>query len=171
MDYDPNEADKEILRDRKRIESYQTGAIHKLLRRVEKKSYHKDIRTALHGYKPVNEWESKLIDSMLGGMEFLNPKKPIMDYDYDPYFEEDPDIRPVRLNRQICIVYEDDDIVTRTLIDCINSDYRKSYEIIPVTTMKLTPDTESLFKISDEYPERFFQWSDKFINIIRNFES
>lgn len=103
---------------------------------------------------------------MLDGMEFLNPKKPIMHYAYDPYYEDDPDIRPVSLHRQICIVYEDDDIVTRTLIDFINSDYRGSYEIIPVTTMKLTPDTESLFKISDEYPERFFQWADKFINII-----
>lgn len=103
---------------------------------------------------------------MLDGMEFLNPKKPIMHYAYDPYYEDDPDIRPVGLHRQICIVYEDDDIVTMTLIDFINSDYRESYEIIPVTTMKLTPDTESLFKISDEYPERFFQWADKFINII-----
>lgn len=170
-EHDTNETDKEIIKDRKRIESYQTGAINKLLKRVETKSYHDDIHTALHDYKPVSAWESKLIDAMLDGMEFLDPKKPIMDYDYDPYFEEEPDIYPVRLHRQICIVYEDDDIVTRTLIDFINSDYRESYEIIPVTTMKLTPDTKSLFKISDEYPERFFQWSDKFINIIRNFES
>ena len=80
-------------------------------------------------------------------------------------------VRPVDLHRQIDIVYEEDDIVTRTLIDFINSDYQESYEIIPVTTMKLTPKTESLFKISDEYPERFFQWSDKFIDIISNFES
>lgn len=108
---------------------------------------------------------------MLDGMEFLEPKKPIMHYAYDPYYDNDPDIRPVGLHRQICIVYEEDDIVTRTLIDFINSDYQESYEIIPVTTMKLTPKTESLFKISDEYPERFFQWSDKFINIISNLES
>lgn len=171
MDYDTNEADKEIIRDRKRIESYQSGAIHKLLRRVESKSYHNDIHTALHGYKPVNAWELKFIDAMLDGMEFLEPKKPIMHYAYDPYYDDDPDICPVDLHRQICIVYEEDDIVTRTLIDFINSDYQESYEIIPVTTMKLTPKTESLFKISDEYPERFFQWSDKFINIISNLES
>ncbi len=170
-DYDPDDADKDVARDRKRIESYQTGEIWRLLRRIEKKSYHDDIQTALHDYKPVNAWELKLIDAMLDGMEFLDPKKPIMRYAYDPYHEDDPDIRPVALDRQICIVYEGNDIVTRTLIDFINSDYQESYEITPVTTMTLNPHTESLFKISDEYPERFFKWSDKFIDIISNFES
>ena len=83
MDYDPNEEDKVIIRDKKRIESYKTGAIHRLLRRIEKKSYHDDIHNALHSYKPVNEWESKFIGAMLDGMEFLNPKKQIMNYSYD----------------------------------------------------------------------------------------
>lgn len=170
-DYDTDGADKDAVRDRKRIASYQTGTIFRLLRRIEKKSYHDDIHAALRGYKPVNTWESRLIDAMLDGMEFLNPEKPIMHYAYDPYYEDEPDIRPVSLERQICIVYEDDDIVTRTLIDFINSDYQESYEIVPMTTMMLTPEIESLFKISDEYPEHFFQWSDRFISIIRNFES
>ena len=93
MDYDTIEADKEIIRDRKRIESYQSGAIHKLLRRVESKSYHNDIHTALHDYKPyVNAWESEFIDAMLDGMEFLEPKKPIMHYAYDPYYDDDQDL-------------------------------------------------------------------------------
>ena len=37
-----------------------------------------------------------------------------------------------------------------------------------ITTMALSPETDSLFKMEDDYPERFFKWSDKFINHISN---
>ena len=40
-----------------------------------------------------------------------------------------------------------------------------TYDIIPATTLALSPETEKLFCM-DDYPERFLQWADKFINII-----
>lgn len=167
-DYEDDELDKDRLRDKRRINSYQTGAIHKLLTRIQRTSYHDDLLEALRGYCPRSEWESQLIEAMEEGIEFTKPKKPIMHYGYDPFYMEDPDIRPIDLERQICVVYEDDDIVTRTLIDLINSDYQESYEILPASTMKLTPHTESLFKMTDDYPDRFFKWADRFIRITNN---
>lgn len=166
-DYDPKDPDPEQRQDRRRIESYQKGVIYTLLRRVDRKSYHDDIPGALRSYTPQNGWESKLINAMLDGLEFLNPEKAIMEYAYDPFYEEEPDIRPISLDRQICVVYEEDDIVTRIMTDYINSDYQESYEILPISTLKLTPQTESLFTVTDKYPERFFQWADRFISIIR----
>ena len=92
-----------------------------------------------------------------------------MEYSYDPFREDEPDIYPVSLERQICLVYDNDDIVTETIIDFINSDMQQSYEIVPMATLALTPRTESLFKVTDDYPERFFKWADKFIYIINSY--
>lgn len=60
------------------------------------------------------------------------------------------------------------DIVTESLEEQYNSERLETYDLIPVTTMALSPETDSLFKMEDDYPERFFKWSDKFINHISN---
>lgn len=57
------------------------------------------------------------------------------------------------------------DLVTDYLVNCYNSHSRETYDIIPVTTLALSPETGELFRM-DDYPERFFKWADKFINII-----
>ena len=51
------------------------------------------------------------------------------------------------------------------LTDYYNSYSRETYDIVPITTYDLSPETEELFHM-DDYPERFFQWAEKFINII-----
>ena len=51
-----------------------------------------------------------------------------------------------------------------------NSESQETYDLIPVTTMEISPDTDSLFKMEDDYPERFFRWADKLINHISNKE-
>lgn len=56
-------------------------------------------------------------------------------------------------------------MVTDYLVNCYNSHSRETYDIIPVTTLALSPETGELFRM-DDYPERFFKWADKFINII-----
>ena len=45
-----------------------------------------------------------------------------------------------------------------------NSYSQETYDIIPVTTCDLSPETEELFRM-DDYPERFLKWAEKFINI------
>ena len=54
--------------------------------------------------------------------------------------------------------------MTDNLVDYYNSYSRETYDIIPVTTCDLSPETEELFRM-DDYPERFFKWAEKFINI------
>ena len=66
------------------------------------------------------------------------------------------------LYQQIRVIYDSYDMVTDYLVDCYNSHSRETYDIIPVTTLDLSPETEKLFRM-DDYPERFFKWADKFI--------
>lgn len=169
-DYSPADEGGDYVRSRRRIEAYQNGYIHRLMERIDRKSYHDNLHDALCGYNATGKEESDLVAAMLDGLDFLDPAKPIMHYAYDPFYEEEPDIRPVGLERQICLVYDDDDIVTNTLVEFINSDYQESYEIIPISTQRLTPQTESLFKVTDDYPERFFRWADRFISTIKSIE-
>ena len=89
-----------------------------------------------------------------------------MHYCYDPYFDEEPDYWPMGLDRQIRITYDIHDIVTESLEEQYNSDRQETYDLIPVTTMEISPETDSLFKMDDDYPERFFRWADRFINHI-----
>lgn len=92
---------------------------------------------------------------MSEGLQFLCPEKPIMHYCYDPYFEEEPDYWPMGLDRQIRIAYDIHDIVTESLEEQYNCDRQETYDLIPVTTMEISPETDSLFRMDDDYPERF----------------
>ena len=102
---------------------------------------------------------------MKEGLQFLSPKRGIMEYCYDPFYEEEPEFHPMYLYQQIRVIYDSYDMVTDYLVNCYNSHSRETYDIIPVTTLALSPETEKLFRM-DDYPERFFKWADKFINII-----
>lgn len=57
-------------------------------------------------------------------------------------------------------------IMTEYLIDFYNSSRQETYDIIPITTFALSPETDKVFSREDNYPERFFRWADKFINFI-----
>lgn len=102
---------------------------------------------------------------MKEGLDFLSPEHGIMEYSYDPFYEEEPECLPMYLHQQIRVVYDSNDMVTDYLVDYYNSYSRETYDIIPATTLALSPETEKLFCM-DDYPERFLQWADKFINII-----
>lgn len=150
------------------VRSYRQGKVRRLLEQVGKTSYYKDLPAAIRRYSPQDRWEEALLELMTEGIQFLCPEKPIMHYCYDPYFEEEPDYRPMGLDRQIRIAYDLHDVVTEGLEEQYNSDRQETYDLIPVTTMDISPETDSLFKMEDDYPERFFRWADKFINLISN---
>ena len=48
----------------KLLHSYEKGRIHSLLRRVERKSYYKDLPKAIGRYKPANGYEQSLLSAM-----------------------------------------------------------------------------------------------------------
>lgn len=161
-----SEDDKERMGVFDLVESYQSGRISKLLKRIDGKCYYKNLLTAFQRYEPCNEFERKLIDTMNEGLQFIGADKPsIMNYSYDPYFEELQDYQPLDLGQQIKIVYDSYDLVTEAAINTINCLLQETYEITPRTTLELSPDTKTLFSM-DDYPERFFGWSDKFIDLI-----
>lgn len=146
--------------------SYDEGKACKLLETVWKKSYHKDIKAAVDRYSPKNEFERSLINAMKEGMDFIYTDEGIMQYAYDPYFDEERDYPPITLDRQIRVVYDGDDIVSDGILDYFNCEQRETYEITPVRRMALSPETGKLFSMGDNYPERFFKWATKFIDII-----
>jgi len=149
----------------KLLRSYENGRVQALLRRVENKCYYKNLPKALDRYEPRNDYERSLVSAMKEGLEFLSPEHGIMKYGYDPFYEEEPEFQPMYLYQQIRVIYDSYDMVTDYLVDYYNSCSRETYDIIPVTTLDLSPETEKLFHM-DDYPERFFKWADKFINII-----
>lgn len=158
-----NQQDEKQRKDSIRLlESYQEGKAFRLLKRVRNKSYYKDLPAKLAGYEPRNDFEQSLIRLMREGLEFIVPERSIMQYAYDPYFDEEPDYYPVSLDRQIRFIYDADDDITSSLVEFFNDSLQESYEIVPATVYKLSPDTEHLFSM-DDYPERFFEWADKFI--------
>lgn len=157
------------LQDRKKrlrlLNSYQSGKIGKLLKRVESKSYYKNLPNAIKSYSPQNGFEIQLIEVMKKGLRFLTPEQGIMQYAYDAYYEENPDFQPMYLQQQIRVIYDTNDIVTDQLVDYYNLYSRETYDITPVTICDLSPNTKELFRM-DDYPEQFFKWADEFIGLI-----
>lgn len=148
------------------IESYRGGKIYRLLARTEKKCYYKHLSAAFDKYVPRNDFERSLLDLMREGLCFIGDDKPaIRGYEYDPEYEEDPDSRPLSLDRQIRVIYDNNDYITESMIESFNCDLQETYELIPITTLDLSPETQELFAM-DDYPERFFRWADKFIYLI-----
>jgi len=156
----PEEVPEERKKRLRLLHSYENGRIKRLLQRVERKCYYKNLPKALDRYKARNDYERSLVSAMKEGLQFLSPKRGIMEYCYDPFYEEEPEF-----HQQIRVIYDSYDMVTDYLVNCYNSHSRETYDIIPVTTLALSPETGELFRM-DDYPERFFKWADKFINII-----
>jgi len=161
----PQEEEEETEKRMKLVWSYGKGKIGRLLKRVGNKSYYKDLPKALEKYAPQNDFERSIVEVMKKGLPFLNPEHGIMQYGYDAFYEEEPEYQPMRLEQQIRVVYDTNDIVSEYLVDYYNSSRQETYDIIPITTCALSPETDRLF-IMDDYPERFFKWADEFINII-----
>lgn len=161
----PDETAEERRNHLKLLRSYEIGKVQALLRRVENRCYYKNLPKALDRYEPQNDYERSLVSAMKEGLDFLSPEHGIMEYSYDPFYEEEPECLPMYLHQQIRVVYDSNDMVTDYLVDYYNSYSRETYDIIPATTLALSPETEKLFCM-DDYPERFLQWADKFINII-----
>ena len=162
---EPQEEEEDTEKRLRLVQSYEKGKIGRLLKRVETMSYYKDLPKALEMYAPQNDFERSIVGLMKEGLPFLTPEHGIMQYGYDTFYEEEPDFQPMRLNQQIRVIYDCNDMVTEYLVDYYNSNSRETYDIIPVTTCALSPETDSLF-IMDDYPERFFKWAEEFINII-----
>ena len=55
------------------------------------------------------------------GLEFLTPERGIMEYGYDPFYEEEPDFLPMYLSKQIRVIYDCTDMITEYLTDYYNS--------------------------------------------------
>ena len=159
-DMEPSERENRM----KLLDSYQNGKINRLLRRVEAKSYYKDLPKALEKYTPQNDFERSIVGLMKKGLPFLAPELGIMQYGYDAFYSENPDFHPIYLEQQISVVYDINDVVCEYLVDYYNSYSQETYEIVPITVCDLSPDTEEVFRM-DDYPERFFKWADEFINI------
>lgn len=148
------------------IKSYESGKIFRLMERIEKKSYYKNIPDKLVKYVPNNEFEEQLVDLLKEGLLFIGKDKPsIMSYGYDPYYDEERDFHPVDMDRMIRIVYDLDDFMTYSLSEWANSELREAYDISPVTQMALSPETSRLFSM-DNYPDQFFKWFDKLCTLI-----
>lgn len=164
MAYEENEQErKEKLA---LIKSYREGKIHRLLERTEKKCYYKQLSAAFDKYTPRSDFERSLLHLMREGLSFIGGDKPsIRSYEYDPDYDEEPDVYPLCLGRQIRIIYDNDDYITESLIESFNCDLRETYELVPITTLDLSPTTQQPFTMND-YPERFFCWADKFILLL-----
>lgn len=158
-----NECDERDARayDRE-IHSYREGKIYKALRRIELRSYYKNLPRALDRYQPANEYEQTLLALMKEGLQFIGAGKPaIIDYSYDPHEQEEPDFRPLDLESQVRIVYDVHDMFHESLLDSFNCEQRETYCYEPRTILKLSPDTETLLAVND-YPERFYKWGNRF---------
>ena len=101
-------------------------------------------------------------------MVFRSDSPSIMQYAYDWSYEESPDFEPVGLDIQIMLTWSPTDAMAEEMETYINSDYHESYAITPVTTLLLTPDTDTPFSMND-FPERFSKWLDSFNLVANNF--
>lgn len=148
--------------------TYSQGRAHKLLARIKETSYYKRLSVALDRYAVRDQKESRLLELMRKGLHFIGEDKPaIMDYSYNPYLESDPDVEPLELERQIRIVYDTKDYVTDMLEEYYNSQLHETYELIPTTTLALSPQTDRPFAM-DDYPERFMRWADEFLTYVND---
>lgn len=165
IDGTPHEAERQKMREA--ISSYRDGRAARLLYRIGRRCYYKNCERALRKYVPRDDTERALLGLMSEGMEFIGKGKPsIMDYAYDPYKEENPDYEPIRLEQQVGLVYDCEDAFVENMHMLHNETLQETYEIIPVTRLYLTPQTDRLF-VQDDYSTRFFRWADRFISHIR----
>lgn len=73
----------------------------------------------------------------------------IMDYQYDWIYEKEPDFMPAPLESQILLAYSTNDEIVRDMMSTFNVDMQESYNLTPVSTMLLTPETDRIFSMDD----------------------
>ena len=164
--YDGEATAREIRSRARLAKMYEKGKFHRLLERMGKKEFCKDLEGEIQKYHTKKNNEKALLKLIKEGLVYISDGSPsIMQYAYDAYYSENPDFHPMYLQQQIRVVYDINDIVSDYLVDYYNSCSRETYDITPVTALDLSPDTEELFSM-DDYPERFFRWADEFISLI-----
>lgn len=165
FDWIGEENDKAIL---SMIDSYKSGSISKLFQRVKERRYHKNLPQAIAKIEPQDDVEKTFLELMKDGLPFVGKDTPsIMNYEYDPEYEQEPDFTPIRLEQQIGMIYDPTDLFTENMIEYLNNEMQQTYEVTPCTVLYLKPDTQTLFE-SDNYPERLFAWMDRIITFIRD---
>lgn len=159
---------KELARN---LTSYESGRARRLLRRIEQRSYCKNLPRALDSFVAQDAAERTLLDIMRDGLQFIGDDKPaIINYDYDPEYQEYPDCEPVSLDIQVGLIYTVNDLFADNMIGYIESTWQESYAIEPTSMCYISPSTKQLF-IPDDYPDRFFRWLERLIGFIRtNYE-
>lgn len=152
--YEDEDAKERRARE-KLVKSYKDGRAYKLLDRVWRKSYYKNLPKAIEEYECKNGFEQGLIELLRRGLEFIKTEKAIMYYGYDPFYDEEPDYLPMTLEQQIRVVYDSDDIMTEHLIDFYNSSRQESYDIIPASTFAVSPTTDKVLHLKIPTPKGF----------------
>ena len=163
-----NYDDQNFEENKKIIASYKSGTIFNLMNTIITKCYYKNLPLVLSKYVPNNDYEQQLIDLFKEGLQFIGKDKlSIMQYGYDPNFddEDDNEYHPVEMDRMIRIVYDNHDFVSEWIMEMVNSELLESYDISPVTQLTISPETTELFSM-DSYPETFFKWFDKICTLI-----
>ncbi len=145
------------------LDFYECGRARRLLDRISRKSYYKNLPGAIRRYKPANEYETELLALLQEGLQFIGDDKPtLMHYEYDPNEEEAPDTEPIPLERQVRVVYDLGDLFTDSLFDVFNCDQSETYVLAPYFTLQLTPQTDTLLQ-TDDYTDRFHKWAAKMV--------
>lgn len=163
---EPDASPQEIRKYKRLAASYTSGKISKALKRMEGKPFCSGLEEKLRECRTEIKKEQKLLALIREGMELITPESLyLMRYDYDWAYEESPDFPPIDLSRQVMLVYSINDALAENMGDYLNSDYRETYTITPVTYKYLTPETDKLFQM-DNYPEKLSEWMQRFIQHI-----
>lgn len=154
--------------DRRRITrlmaSYDDGKIARLLKRMRGRAFCTGLEDGLESCRPQTDGERKLLELVREGMTLMGKGVPcIMDYQYDWIYEKEPDFMPAPLESQILLAYSTNDEIVRDMMSTFNVDMQESYNLTPVSTMLLTPETDRIFSM-DDFPERFAGWFNRFVH-------
>lgn len=159
---------KERLKLKRLKESYRKGKVFVTLNRMRGKSFCSRLEEKLETIEATCEVEKELLALIREGVEFIREDSPcIMDYEYDWGMEENPDFFPITLQDQIAYAYSINDNVVKEMECYINSMAQETYALIPVSSLILTPDTESILR-TDNFPECFAGWFDRFVCYIND---
>lgn len=162
-----NDPDEYTPDDRRRITrlmaSYEGGKIARLLKRMRGRAFCTGLEDGLENCRPQTDGERKLLELVREGMTLMGKGVPcIMDYQYDWIYEKEPDLMPAPLESQILLAYSTYDEIVRDMMSTFSADMEESYNLTPVSTMLLTPETDRIFSM-DDFPERFAGWFNRFV--------
>lgn len=165
---DSDASPKEIRENSRLADSYLTGKRAKALKRICSKTFCYNLEERIRQYRTENKKERELLELIREGMALITPESPcLISYLYDWAYEESPDINPIGMEQQLMLVYSDCDTLAECMRDYMNSDYRETYALTPVTYRYLTPETNELFRM-DDYPERLSEWLERFTEHIND---